>query len=101
MINPTEDKETAPRLHAWCFGPDWPGRRCLAKTRRGTLCQKAALKGNARCQLHGGRGGAPKGKRNGNYRHGQFTEENMTARKESMSRVRELECLGRTVGMWK
>ena len=27
------------------FGVDWPGRRCLAKTRRSSLCQKAALKG--------------------------------------------------------
>jgi hypothetical protein len=36
------------------FGPDWPGKRCLAKTRRGTPCQKAALKGKTRCRLHGG-----------------------------------------------
>jgi len=36
------------------FGVDWPGRRCLAKTRRSTLCQKAALKGRNRCRLHGG-----------------------------------------------
>ena len=34
------------------FGPDWPGKRCLAKTRRGTPCQKAALKGKTRCRLH-------------------------------------------------
>lgn len=54
-----------PRLfssEAWRFGPDWPGRRCGAKTRRGTPCQKPSLKGNARCQLHGGRGGAPSGR---------------------------------------
>ena len=37
------------------FGPDWPGKRCLAMTRAGTQCQKAALKGKDRCQLHGGR----------------------------------------------
>ena len=36
------------------FGVDWLGRRCLAKTRRGTVCQKAALKGRNRCRLHGG-----------------------------------------------
>ena len=36
------------------FGPNWPGKRCLAKTRRGTPCQKAALKGKTRCRLHGG-----------------------------------------------
>jgi len=31
-----------PRLsssEAWRFGPDWPGRRCCAKTRRGTPCR--------------------------------------------------------------
>ena len=35
------------------FGSDWPGKRCLAKTRRSTPCQKAALKGKTRCRLHG------------------------------------------------
>ena len=36
------------------FGPNWPGDRCLAKTRRGTECQRAAYKHNGRCALHGG-----------------------------------------------
>ena len=36
------------------FGPNWPGVRCLAKTRRGTKCQRAAYRHNARCRLHGG-----------------------------------------------
>jgi hypothetical protein len=84
----------------WRFGPEWPGRRCLAKTRRGTLCQKPALKGNARCQLHGGRGGAPTGPRNGNYKHGEFTNEAIAARKESWRRVRELYWLGKKLGMF-
>ena len=39
----------------WRFGPDWPGRRCGARTRRGTACLKPALKGKTRCQLHGGK----------------------------------------------
>jgi hypothetical protein len=26
----------------WRFGPDWPGQRCGAKTRRGTACQRPA-----------------------------------------------------------
>ena len=42
------------------FGRDWPGKRCLAKTRRGTPCQKAALKGKARCRLHGGLSTGPR-----------------------------------------
>ena len=36
------------------FGPTWPGQRCLAKTRRGTPCQRAAHKHVGRCALHGG-----------------------------------------------
>lgn len=36
------------------FGPDWPGRRCGAKTRSGEPCKKAAMKGRARCRNHGG-----------------------------------------------
>ena len=42
------------------FGRDWPGKRCLAKTRRGTPCQKAALKGKTRCRLHGGLSTGPR-----------------------------------------
>ena len=37
----------------WRFGPDWPGRRCGAKTRRGTACQRPANKKNGHCRLHG------------------------------------------------
>ena len=46
--------------HRTRFGVNWPGKRCLAKTRRGTLCQKPAIKGKGRCQLHGGRSTGPK-----------------------------------------
>ena len=41
------------------FGPNWPGQRCLAKTRWGTKCQRAAYKHNGRCALHGGRSTGP------------------------------------------
>lgn len=42
------------------FGPDWPGQRCGAKTRAGAPCQKPALRGRARCQLHGGKSTGPR-----------------------------------------
>ena len=42
------------------FGPDWPGQRCRARTRAGTPCQKPALRGKARCQLHGGLSTGPR-----------------------------------------
>ena len=46
--------------HRTRFGVNWPGIRCLAKTRRGTPCQKPAITGKGRCQLHGGRSTGPK-----------------------------------------
>ena len=44
----------------WRFGPDWPGQRCGAKTRKGTPCQRPAYKRNGRCSLHGGKSTGPK-----------------------------------------
>ena len=46
--------------HATRFGPNWPGRRCLAKTRQGTPCQNPAIKGPGRCKLHGGKSTGPR-----------------------------------------
>ena len=39
----------------WQLGPYWPGQRCGAKTRKGTLCWNPAMKGKARCWNHGGK----------------------------------------------
>jgi len=36
------------------FGPDWPGKRCGAKTRAGGICPKLAYKDLGRCHNHGG-----------------------------------------------
>jgi len=44
----------------WRFGPDWPGQRCGAKTRRGTACRRPASKRNGRCRLHGGASTGPR-----------------------------------------
>ena len=46
--------------HATRFGPNWPGKRCLARTRRGSPCQNAAIRGRSRCKLHGGLSTGPK-----------------------------------------
>jgi ABC-type xylose transport system permease subunit len=35
----------------WRFGPDWPGHRCGAKTRKGTPCQRPAKLPVGRCRL--------------------------------------------------
>ena len=74
----SEEKNGPPRGYGTRFGPDWPGRRCGAKTRRGTACQKPALRDKERCQLHGGRSSGPKteeGKAriaNAHLIHGEF-----------------------------
>ncbi len=56
--------------------------RCGAKNRRGSTCQRpAGPKG--RCYYHGGApgSGAPRGKKNGRYRHGKYTQEAIADRK--------------------
>jgi hypothetical protein len=57
--------------------------RCLAQARRGRPCQSPAVAGKTRCRMHGGAAGsgAPKGKRNGKYRHGGFTTEAIDERR--------------------
>jgi len=44
--------------------------RCGARTRSGEPCRSPAIRGRARCRMHGGRGsGAPRGNRNA-WKHG-------------------------------
>lgn len=93
-------KPQTPRQKEWRFGTDWSGQRCGAKTRNGTPCQKPALSGKKRCQLHGGRAGAPSGTRNGNFKHGRYTKEAITTRRAAMARVRALIALGETAGLF-
>ena len=50
--------------------------RCTATSRRTRQrCKAPAQRGCTVCRFHGARGGAPKGARNGNYRHGLHTQE--------------------------
>jgi hypothetical protein len=50
--------------------------RCAAHSRRsGELCRGPAVRGKRVCRMHGAVGGAPTGKRNGNYRDGSYTKE--------------------------
>ncbi len=61
--------------------------RCTATSKRtGKPCQAPAVRGWCVCRFHGARGGAPKGKRNGRYRHGLYTVEAVEGRRA----VREL-----------
>ena len=59
-INPMQSAHGAPR--------------CKAKSKRtGEPCRAPAVRGV--CRMHGASGGAPIGKQNGNYRHGNRTRE--------------------------
>ena len=50
--------------------------RCKATAKHSKApCKAPAVKGWTVCHKHGARGGAPRGERNGNYRHGRHTQE--------------------------
>ena len=74
--------------------------RCGARTRAGHPCRQAAVTGRARCRMHGGaRGsGGPRGKRNGNFRHGGWTRESVNLREAMRAKVREIRGLLRAIG---
>ncbi len=66
--------------------------RCGARTRSGKPCQSPVVKGKRRCRMHGGAPGsaAPKGERNGNYRHGFYTGEAIAERRAIRALIRKL-----------
>jgi len=106
-INPMHGTSMTPMLLPTRFGPDWPGERCGAKTRRGLPCPNPAVAGRSRCRMHGGKGGAPSGPANGRYRHGRFTQQAIATRKaraatrrREMVELRFLEKLGRSIGLF-
>jgi hypothetical protein len=78
------------------FGDSWTGQRCLAKTRGGSPCQKAALTGKGRCRLHGGRSTGPRTEEGrariaaANYKHGNRTNERLAENKEQAAVNREI-----------
>jgi len=93
-------KDNAPWLSAiglaTRFGPDWPGKRCLAKTRRGTECQRPAITGAGRCRLHGGRSTGPRTEEGrarisaANTKHGRKTKERLAEAKARAQANREI-----------
>lgn len=63
--------------------------RCVARSKRsGQRCRGPAVRGKRVCRTHGAAGGAPAGKRNGNYRHGGQTA-------QVIAIIRDLNLLGR------
>jgi glucans biosynthesis protein len=64
--------------------------RCHARNRSGNPCRCPAVKGKARCRLHGGGkgSGAPSGSANGNWRHGGHTNEAVRLREAARRMLR-------------
>lgn len=71
-------------------GPMLGSPRCGAKTRKGTACKSPAVKGKARCRMHGGAkgSGAPKGNTNA-LKHGRYTADELAFRKHLNSLLRD------------
>jgi ribosomal protein L32 len=69
--------------------------RCGARTRAGHPCRQAAVKGRARCRMHGGAkgSGGPMGECNGNFKHGHYTRESMEMRKTIRAKISEIKAL--------
>jgi hypothetical protein len=68
--------------------------RCRARRKSDKQCCRGpAVKERPTCRMHGGTGGAPKGKRNGAYRHGRYTLDALAERRQARAttrRIREL-----------
>ena len=74
--NPMQTAHSAPRCHA------------KAKT-TGLPCKAPAVRGWKVCRMHGAGGGAPRGQRNGSWRHGGRTAEAVELRRWAMELVKD------------
>jgi hypothetical protein len=56
--------------------------RCSATAKRTReRCKAPAVRGWSVCRFHGARGGGPRGKRNGMFKHGLYTKEAVKERR--------------------
>jgi hypothetical protein len=60
--------------------PAFPNAATSKRTRK--RCQGPAVAGWTVCRFHGAKGGAPTGKRNGMYRHGEHTKQAVSLRRQ-------------------
>jgi hypothetical protein len=86
------------------FGPDWPGIRCGAKTKKGGSCQRPAVKRTGKCTRHGGKSTGPRTQAGRDklaqlhLKHGRLTKEKREAAKKRAevgrkvrARIKEIE----------
>jgi len=94
------------------FGAYWPGKRCGAKTRRGTECQRPAYKRSGRCGLHGGKSTGAKTYEGlqsickANMKHGRYTTDKLETRRcaaevgrKVKAELKNIELQLRTIGL--
>ena len=78
---------------------------CLAKTRKGTACQKPPLKGKRRCRLHGGLSSGPRTAEGrariaaAQFRHGRRSKKFVEARAKIWAELRAIERKMRMIGL--
>ena len=83
-------------IKPWLYGSYWEGKRCLAKTRRGTQCQRPARLPVGRCRLHGGASTGPRTKEGltrlteARTKHGRFTKEKRAEAKHFAEQGRQM-----------
>ena len=64
--------------------------RCSATSKRSRQpCRAPAVKGWTVCRCHGARGGAPKGKANGIWKHGRYSNEAIAERHQFAELIAE------------
>ena len=79
------------------FGLNWSGKRCLARTRKGGQCQCPAMKGKARCRIHGGLSTGPRTKdgkeraRQAVLKHGYYTKDAIENRRRIIREIADIE----------
>ena len=90
----------------WRFGPDWPGQRCGAKTRKGTPCQTPAKQPTRRCRRHGGASTGPRTKDGlarlieAHTTHGRYTKEKRAEAKHRAGVGRQVRAEIREIETW-
>ena len=63
--------------------------RCSATSKRSRLkCRAPAVRGWSVCRFHGARGGAPKGKANGAWKHGRYMDNAVRVRRQCAVLIR-------------
>jgi hypothetical protein len=64
--------------------------RCKARSKRtGEPCRAPAVTGWRVCRMHGAGGGAPRGERHGQFRHGRYTREAIAERRAARALVKK------------